>query len=72
MGEGRAEPQNVEKMVFHLLSQIPDASLLSQFEYETRNCPQQWQWLNVVQNSGWTAGMPALPIAVARLLRQKQ
>lgn len=70
MGEGLAEPQNVEKMVGHLLVQTPCPLLLAQFKYETRNCPERDMWLEVIENSGWTSGLPKLPVAVARLLRQ--
>ncbi len=72
LGEGRMEPQNVAKMVGHLLTQAPDSSLLAQFEYETRNLPSQERWMKLISDSGWTTNLSPLPVAVARSLRQKQ
>jgi hypothetical protein len=71
MGEGIAEPRNMEKMVGHLLTNHPDLMLLSQFRYETRNSPEQEVWLEVIKRSGWMDDMNPYPAGLARLVQQK-
>jgi hypothetical protein len=70
MGEGIAQPLNVEKMVGHLLTSAPDTLLYMQFQYEIRNSPRRLEWLKLVEESGWSKGLSPLPLAVALLLRE--
>jgi hypothetical protein len=45
--------------------------LLSQFEYEMRNHPDKGFYFDLIEESGWSKGLNPLPVAIVRLLRQK-
>jgi hypothetical protein len=70
LGAGTMIPLKPAKMLCEILHKTPDQALLVQFQYELRNHPEREFYVSEVYASGWAEGLPALPLAVVRQLRE--